>query len=78
MYKRLKESLQIEIAETETRISELKVTEGGYMEYLRFGITFLGNLHYYYSTATLENKQRILGSIFPEKLIFCENIYRSA
>jgi site-specific DNA recombinase len=77
-YKRLKESIQREITETKARVSGLRVIEDDYMEYLRFGVTFLGNLQYYYSTATLENKQRLLGSIFPEKLIFNENIYRTA
>ena len=48
------------------------------MEYMLYGITILSNMQYYYSTVTLEGKQQMLGSIFPEKLIFSENNYRTA
>ena len=48
------------------------------MEYLRFGMFFLTNPYQHYNAATLEGKQKILGSIFPEKLIFAENSYRTA
>lgn len=77
-YKNLKESLTRETADLKLRISELKGTERGFLEYIRYGIPLLSNLPYYYTTATLEGKQRILGSIFPEKLIFTENNYRTA
>ena len=77
-HKTLKESLVKETACLKIRIADLKETESGFMEYLRFGTTLLGNLPYYYSTATLENKQKIICSIFPEKLIFSENSYRTA
>jgi site-specific DNA recombinase len=77
-YRRFKESIQKETAELNVRITELKETESGFMEYVKFGVTLLSNLPQYYSTATTENKQRILGSIFPEKLIFSENTYRTA
>jgi site-specific DNA recombinase len=77
-YNRIKGSLQKETIDLKTRISELKETESGFMEYLTFGVTLLGNLPHYYSTATLEGKQKMLGSIFPEKLIFSENSYRTA
>ncbi len=77
-YKRLKESIQLEIAGLRYRIGELQSMESGFMEYLRFGMFFLTNPYQYYSTATLEGKQKILGSIFPEKLVFAENNYRTA
>jgi len=54
------------------------LVESGFMEYMSFGVSILSNLSYYYTSATLENKQKILGSIFPEKLIFGENTYRTA
>jgi site-specific DNA recombinase len=77
-YNRVKDSLQKETVTLKVRISELKETESGFMEYVKFGVTLLGNLPYYYGKATLEGKQRMLGSIFPEKLIFSENTYRTA
>ena len=77
-FKRFKVSLTKETADLKLRITEFKETESGFMEYLRFGTTLLGNLPYYYSTATLEGKQKIVGSIFPEKLIYSNNTYRTA
>ena len=77
-FQRFKLSLTKETADLRTKIAELKDTESGFMEYLRYGTTILGNLKFYYSTATLEGKQQIFGSIFPEKLIFSENTYRTA
>jgi hypothetical protein len=77
-FKRFKASLTKETADLKMRISGLKESESGFMEYLRYGIKVLGNLSYYYNTAKLENKQKIVGSIFPEKLIYSENTYRTA
>jgi site-specific DNA recombinase len=48
------------------------------MECMTYGVTFLSKLPHYYSKTTLEGKQMMLGSIFPEKLIFSENTYRTA
>ncbi len=76
-YNRLKDSLQRETADLKMRITELKDMESGFMEYIRFGVQILGNLPLYYDVATLENKQAFLGSIFPEKLIYSENSYRT-
>lgn len=76
-YKRLKDSLQMEMAGLKVRITELKNMESGFMEYLRFGIPLLTNLPLYYKNAPLEGKQKFLGSIFPEKLVFSENSYRT-
>jgi hypothetical protein len=50
------------------RISDLKETESGYMEYLKYGVILLGNLTV---------KQRIVSSIFPEKLVFENKAYRT-
>ena len=60
------------------RIGKLKGLDSGFTEYMNYGITLLSNLPYYYSTATLEGKQQMISSIFPEKLIYCENTYRTA
>jgi site-specific DNA recombinase len=77
-YNKLKEVLQNEMANLKAEIIEFKGMESGFMECMTYGITFLSKLPFYYSTATLENKQKMLGSIFPEKLIFSENTYRTA
>ena len=77
-YNKLKEVLQNEMANLKAEILEVKGIESGFMECMTYGITFLSKLPHYYSTATLNGKQMILGSIFPEKLIFSENTYRTA
>ena len=73
-YKRLKENLSRECTQLRIRMDELKKTESGFNEYCRFGFSLLSDLQTYYSNATLEGKQKILGSIFPEKLVFDKNI----
>lgn len=47
------------------------------MEYSSYSLSLLSNLKYYYSTSTLEGKQKMLGLIFPEKLVFSNNTYRT-
>ena len=49
----------------------------GFQTYLDYGLLFLFNMKEYYQSATLEVKQKIIGSIFPEKIIFFENKYRT-
>ncbi len=39
--------------------------------------TLLENLGSFYSTSSISTKQRIIGSIFPEKVVFEENSYRT-
>ncbi len=60
------------------QIDELKRAESGFEEYCRYGISLLSNLPYYYSNASLEGKQKMLGLIFPEKLVFESGKYRTA
>lgn len=76
-YKRLKESLSRECTQLRLRIDELKKTESGFAEYVRYGVSLLSNLPQYYSNATLEGKQKMLGLIFPEKLVFDKGSYRT-
>ena len=76
-YKRLKENLTRECNEIRLRIDQLKRAESGFDEYCRYGISLLSNLPYYYSNATLEGKQKMLGLIFPEKLVFGNGKYRT-
>src|SRR5690242_9966952 len=44
---------------------------------MKWGLSLLMNLPEYYSTATLEIKQKMVGSIFPEKLVFEDGAYRT-
>ncbi len=52
-------------------------SETGFMKYCRFGIPLLNNLSGFYINALVRVKQKLLGSIFPAKLHFRENSYRT-
>jgi site-specific DNA recombinase len=55
----------------------LKATETGFQEYYRYGISLLSNLKEYYCTANIENKQKMLGLIFSEKLVFSNKTFQT-
>ena len=46
-------------------------------KHFAYGITFLTHLPFYYDNAPIELKHKIVGSIFPEKLIFENEKYRT-
>ncbi len=69
-YNRMKENTAKKCAGITNRIAELKSTDSGFKDYTKYTISLLSNLKQYYSTASLENKQKMLGLIFPEKLVF--------
>lgn len=56
---------------------ELQNTSTNYNKYLSFGINFLSNLSYHFKEANLENKNRILRSIFTEKLEYLNGEFRT-
>ncbi len=58
-----------EISKLREKLSDLESKETNYTRYLNSGITLLQNFSYYYVATSLPNKQKLIGSIFPEKLI---------
>ena len=76
-YNRLKEKSIKEINDLKAHIADLKKIESGFVTYCKYGFTLLSNLNYYYNTATLENKHKMIGLIFPEKLIFEKNTFQT-
>ncbi len=76
-YIRLKESFKKEENELKEQLSDLQATDSDFMEYMKYGCSVLSNLKKYYETADLETKQKLLSSIFPEKLIFENGTYRT-
>jgi hypothetical protein len=52
-------------------------SETGFIKYCRFGIPLLSNLSGFYMNASIEIKQKLLGSIFLAKLHFREDSYRT-
>lgn len=47
------------------------------MKYCRYGMSLLTHLDIYYAEGPLEVKRKLIGSIFPEKLIFENGSYRT-
>ncbi len=76
-YVRLKEHTQSQIDSLKLRIDELTFSDTAFEKYSRYGMSFLTHMDLYYEMATLEVKQKILGSIFPQKLVFEDENYRT-
>ena len=76
-HQRMLLKLKEEIAILKRKIEVEESTETGFIKYCRFGIPLLSNLSGFYQTASVEIKQKLLGSIFPAKLHFREDSYRT-
>jgi hypothetical protein len=76
-HQRMISKLKEEIAILRKKIELQESSETGFMKYCRFGIPLLSNLSGFYMNASIEIKQKLLGSIFPAKLHFRENSYRT-
>lgn len=73
----LRENLSKQIGELKRQKQELIETDDAFGKYMKYGMSLLTNLAGYYDGATLEGKQKFLGSIFPEKLIIEDGKYRT-
>lgn len=76
-HQRMIPKLKEEIGILRKKIELQESSETGFMKYCRFGIPLLSNLSGFYMNANVEIKQKLLGSIFPAKLHFRENSYRT-
>lgn len=77
-HQRMIPKLKEEIAILRKKIELQESSETGFMKYCRFGIPLLSNLSGFYMNISVEIKQKLLGSIFPAKLHFRENSYRTS
>lgn len=59
------------------KLNSLEQAPSEYGKYLKFGISIVKNLSTFYEKAHINIKHRLLGSIFPEKLIFENGVYRT-
>lgn len=75
--RRIKEKVARESVEYQKQITDLRTADSGYKEYCRYGFSLLSNMNYYYTEADIENKQKMLGLIFPEKLQFSNNTFQT-
>ena len=76
-YKEIKNRIQPEIEKSNRQITDVNSFETSYRTYMEDGVIILSNLAKAFSDADLYVKHQILGSIFPEKLIFENNSFRT-
>ena len=76
-YELIKESLSKECTALRSRIADLKSAESGFQEYYRYGLSLLSDMGQYYKTANIQNRQKMIGLIFPEKLVFDNNTFQT-
>jgi len=58
------------INNSKLQISELKLNKGEFTKYLEFAIPFLENLGTHYRDADIDTKQKIIGSIYTDFMIY--------
>ncbi|MFZ5515159.1 MAG: recombinase family protein [Candidatus Zhuqueibacterota bacterium] len=76
-YNTIKHRYEENIRELKIKISELEMQDSNYMKYVEYSFSLLGDLEGYYKKADVEVKDKIVSSIFPEKLIYEEKKYRT-
>ncbi len=59
------------------QINDLEVTDTAFEKYARYGMSLLKDLTWYFQEAEPQAKKKLLGSIFPAKLIFQDGNYRT-
>ncbi len=77
-YHNAKDRYKKNIYELEEKIQNLYTVRSDYDKYISDGLPLLQNIDEYFEKASTTTKQRIIGSIFPGKLIFNGNNYRTA
>lgn len=76
-YKEIKAKISVANDELIRKKANASSSQADFREHLRVGATILRNLDGFYQNATLSEKQLIIGSVFPEKLIFEKNHFRT-
>ncbi|CAN5250410.1 recombinase family protein [soil metagenome] len=77
VYHTVRDKVNEENSKYDQQISEYGKLESGFKEYAKYGISLLSNVDQYYTAATLDNKQKMLGLMFPEKLVFSNNGFQT-
>lgn len=76
-YHRVKESYTTKKAELEGRAMDLERTDSNFMRYVRYGFSLATDLAGRFNAASLEVKQKMVGLIFPDKVVYSEGTYRT-
>ena len=76
-HKSMSKKLDNELLELKHRYNTILQIPSEYSRYLKFGVSLIGNISGFYKEADLLIKKKLVGSIFPEKLIFVNDNYRT-
>lgn len=76
-YNNVRQRYTLRINDLKHQIEELQLQDQEFMEYVHSSSTLLHNLERHYTHSDIDNKQKLIGSIFPEKLIYENSIYRT-
>ena len=77
-YNSVKRKTQKKMNDLQAELSNIKNMGKDLEEYLKLGISFLHGVDNLYKSSPSNIKKKIVGSIFPEKLVFLKNKYRTA
>ena len=77
VYSNKDKELSNEIIDYENQISQLNNYEKDTKKFIDYGLYVLKNLSSFFNNATVLTKQKILSSIFKEKLVFRDGEYRT-
>ena len=77
-HNRMGKNIKEKIKESREEILELELTNSPLDKHFNFGLSIMKNINYYYDNADVPTKQKIVGSIFPEKFVFLKTKYRTA
>ena len=77
-YKEIKGRLEPHIRTLQGKLSNISGETNDMDQMLQYGTRFFQNLDRFYLSGDLTARQQIIGSIFPEKLIFENKTFRTA
>lgn len=76
-YKSMRNRYKGVIIDLKDKLGNIKQTKNGFEKYLTSGLSYMQNLSKTYMNSSIELKQKIIGSIFPEKMTFDGNQCRT-
>ena len=77
LFRQTKVSLESQKNELTVRLNSLNTLTPEFTSYLSNSTLLMKNLSGFYEESTIENKKKLIGSIFPEKIYFENNNYRT-
>lgn len=76
-YRENKVEIEVNIEKLQAKLSELKNIGDNHEKKLAYSIKLLNNIDSVYKSASVEVKQQLIGSIFPEKLVYENKVCRT-